>query len=227
MPSPASEASAPISPAEHSVLVASLAPGAAAWRYSTQSADDDRSLICAVVLLAPTRPVERQPTPPPAGDSRPHGRAPRLPPSPHINPLPPRPRPAGMAWIPGGTFWMGCPDCGMPDAEPLHLVRVDGFWMDETPVTNAQFARFVRETRYVTVAERPLDPKQFPGVPASKLVPGSAVFVPPQRVASLDNPMQWWQYVGGASWRHPEGRGSTHRRPRGTSGRARRLGGRR
>jgi formylglycine-generating enzyme len=129
--------------------------------------------------------------------------------TPHINPhQPPGPAPAGMAWIPGGTFWMGCPDCGMPDAEPLHLVRVDGFWMDETPVTNAQFAKFVRETRYVTVAERPLDPKQFPGVPASKLVPGSAVFVPPQRVASLDNPMQWWQYVGGASWRHPEGRGS-------------------
>ena len=77
-----------------------------------------------------------------------------------------------MIWVPGGTFWMGCADCGMPDADPLHLVRVDGFWMDDAPVTNAQFERFVRETGYVTIAEQPLDPKQFPGVPASKLVPG-------------------------------------------------------
>jgi len=113
-----------------------------------------------------------------------------------------------MVWVPGGTFWMGCDDCGMPDAQPLHLVRVAGFWMDEAPVTNKEFERFVRETGYVTVAERPLDPKQFPGVPASKLVPGSAVFVPPPSVRSLDNPMQWWQYTNGASWQHPEGRNS-------------------
>jgi formylglycine-generating enzyme len=130
--------------------------------------------------------------------------------APHINPgKPPGPAPDGMVWVPGGTFWMGCSDCGMADAEPLHLVQVDGFWMDAAPVTNAQFERFVRETRYVTIAERPLDPGQFPGVPASKLVPGSAVFVAPERVRSLDNPMQWWQYVNGASWRHPEGRGSS------------------
>src|SRR5215207_3483626 len=122
---------------------------------------------------------------------------------------PPGPAPAGMVWVPGGTFWMGCDDCGMPDARPVHLVRVTGFWMDETPVTNQEFERFVRETGYVTIAERPLDPKQFPGVPASKLVPGSAVFVPPASVRSLDNPMQWWQYVGAASWRHPEGQGSS------------------
>src|SRR5262245_15563533 len=71
----------------------------------------------------------------------------------------PGPAPEGMVWIPGGTFWMGCDDCGMPDAKPVHLVRVDGFWMDATPVTNAQFARYVKETGYVTVAERPLSPK--------------------------------------------------------------------
>jgi sulfatase modifying factor 1 len=130
--------------------------------------------------------------------------------TPRINPRqPPGPAPDGMVWVPGGTFWMGCSDCGMADTEPLHLVQVDGFWMDASPVTNAQFERFVRETRYVTIAERPLDPGQFPGVPASKLVPGSAVFVAPERVRSLDNPMQWWQYVNGASWRHPEGRGSS------------------
>ena len=122
---------------------------------------------------------------------------------------PPSPAPAGMIWVPGGTFWMGCDDCGMPDARPVHLVRVDGFWMDETPVTNEQFAQFVRDTGYVTVAERPLDPAQFPGVPAAKLVPGSAVFVPPASVRSLDNPMRWWRYVGGANWRRPEGQDSS------------------
>ena len=118
---------------------------------------------------------------------------------------PPAPAPEGMVWIPGGTFWMGCRGCGMPDAEPVHLVRVDGFWMDATPVTNAQFARFVRETGYVTVAERPLNAADFPGVPAESLVPGAAVFVNPAQAVSLDNPLRWWRYVPGASWKHPEG----------------------
>ncbi len=109
--------------------------------------------------------------------------------APHIDTTPPPgPAPSGMVWVPGGTFWMGCDDCGMPDARPVHLVRVAGFWMDEAPVTNQAFERFVRETGYVTIAERPLDPEQFPGVPASKLIPGSAVFVPPASVRSLDNP---------------------------------------
>ncbi len=114
-----------------------------------------------------------------------------------------------MVWVPGGRFWMGCNDCGMPDAQPEHLVALPGFWMDATPVTNTQFARFVRETGYVTVAERPLDPKEFPGVPADKLVAGAAVFVRPSMDVPLDNPLRWWQYVPGASWRHPEGPGST------------------
>lgn len=113
--------------------------------------------------------------------------------------------PEGMVWIPGGTFWMGCADCGMPDATPVHAVAVDGFWMDAAPVTNAEFARFVAATGYVTVAERPLNPADFPGVPASDLVPGAVVFVSPASVRSLANPAQWWQYVPGASWRHPEG----------------------
>lgn len=121
---------------------------------------------------------------------------------------PPGPAPEGMVWVPGGTFWMGCDDCGMPDAKPVHLVTVAGFWMDATPVTNARFARFVRETGYVTVAERPLDPRDFPGVPADSLVPGAAVFVQPASDVPLDNPLQWWRYVPGASWRHPEGPGS-------------------
>jgi formylglycine-generating enzyme required for sulfatase activity len=113
-----------------------------------------------------------------------------------------------MKWVPGGTFWMGCEDCGMPDALPAHLVSVDAFWMDRTPVTNAQFQRFVKETRYVTVAERPLDPADYPTVPKDKLVAGSAVFTPTSRPVPLDNPLQWWRYAPGANWKAPEGAGS-------------------
>lgn len=116
--------------------------------------------------------------------------------------------PEGMVWIPGGTFWMGCENCGMPDALPVHVVEVTGFWMDRTPVTNAAFERFVKATGYVTVAERPLDPRDFPGVPSDKLVPGSAVFVPTGTPVALDNPLRWWRYTPGANWKHPEGPGS-------------------
>jgi len=119
------------------------------------------------------------------------------------------PAPPGMVWIPGGEFWMGCDDCGMPDALPVHLVSVAGFWMDMTPVTNAEFERFVRATRYVTVAEKKPEPKDFPGAPADKLVPGSIVFTPPAHPVSLDDFSQWWSYIPGANWRHPEGPDST------------------
>src|SRR5262249_43335487 len=73
---------------------------------------------------------------------------------------PPGPAPEGMVWIPGGTFWMGSD--AFPDANPVHKVSVDGFWMDRTEVTNAQFARFVAATGYVTVVERQPDPQKFP-----------------------------------------------------------------
>jgi formylglycine-generating enzyme required for sulfatase activity len=116
-----------------------------------------------------------------------------------------------MVWVPGGTFHMGCDDCGMPDALPSHLVAVSGFWMDLTPVTNAEFERFVAATKYVTVAERPLRPADYPGVPIDKLVPGSAVFKPTSTPVPLDNPLQWWQYTPGANWRHPEGPATTVR----------------
>lgn len=108
-----------------------------------------------------------------------------------------------MKWIPGGSFQMGSND--FADSKPVHEVVVDGFWMDEHEVTNAQFAAFVKATDYKTVAELPLDPKDYPGVPADKLVPGSAVFSPPDHKVSLDNPLQWWQYIAGANWRHPLG----------------------
>ncbi len=122
---------------------------------------------------------------------------------------PPSPPPDGMVWVPGGTFWMGCVDCDMPDAQPVHLVAVDGFWMDQTPITNRQFEQFVKATAYVTVAERKPDPKDYPGAPPESLVAGSAVFTPPPQDVALDNYFQWWRYVPGASWRHPEGPGST------------------
>jgi formylglycine-generating enzyme required for sulfatase activity len=124
---------------------------------------------------------------------------------------PPGPAPAGMVWIPGGIFFMGCENCGMPDALPVHLVEVDGFWMDRTPVTNAAFARFVAETGYVTVAERPLNASDYPGVPKDMLVPGSAVFAPTLTAVPLDHPLRWWRYTPGASWKHPQGKGSSNR----------------
>jgi formylglycine-generating enzyme len=125
------------------------------------------------------------------------------------NTPPPGPAPEGMIWIPGGTFWMGCEGCNMPDALPLHLVTVDGFWMDETPVTNAQFGKFIKATGYKTIAERPPDPNNFPDADPKMLVPGSAVFTPPAMGVPLDGYLQWWRYVPGASWRHPEGPNST------------------
>lgn len=109
----------------------------------------------------------------------------------------------GMVWIEGGTFRMGSEE--FPDAQPIHSVTVSGFWMDEHEVTNAQYAQFVEATEYVSVAERPLNPEDYPGVPKEKLVPGSAIFSPPSHQVPLDNPLQWWTYVPGANWRHPEG----------------------
>jgi formylglycine-generating enzyme required for sulfatase activity len=110
-----------------------------------------------------------------------------------------------MVWIPGGSFWMGTEHPGMEDARPLHLVSVDGFWMDVVEVTNDAFERFVRATGYRTVAENAPDPADFPGAPPEKLVPGSVVFTPPGGAVPLDDPYAWWSYVPGASWRHPEG----------------------
>jgi formylglycine-generating enzyme required for sulfatase activity len=82
-----------------------------------------------------------------------------------------------MAWIPGGEFLMGSEDF-YPEERPVHRVVVDAFWMDERPVTAAEFRRFVRETGYVTVAERPLDAAQYPDADPKLLVPGSLVFRP-------------------------------------------------
>ena len=114
-----------------------------------------------------------------------------------------------MVWIPGGSFKMGTDDQMFPDAHPMHNTTVRGFLMDEHEVTNAEFAQFVQATQYKTIAEQKLNPKDYPGVPPESLVPGSAVFTPPNHKVSLDNPMQWWQYVAGADWRHPTGPNSS------------------
>src|SRR3954468_9828502 len=87
------------------------------------------------------------------------------------------PGPQGIVWIPAADFSMG--DDAFPDARPVHRVSVDGFWIDKPEVPNAHFARIVRAGAYVTVADKPPDPKEFPGVPAEDLKPGSIVFTPP------------------------------------------------
>lgn len=120
-------------------------------------------------------------------------------------PTPPSPH---MVWIPGGTFRMGS-DHHYPEERPAHRVRVDGFWMDRHPVTNAEFARFVQATGYVTVAERVPDPADYPGIDPALLVPGSLVFRRPPGRVDLRDPGGWWAYVPGACWKRPEGPGST------------------
>ena len=122
--------------------------------------------------------------------------------------------PAGMVWIPGGEFSMGARDPRglqhgghdpMADARPIHRVFVTGFWMDATEVTNAQFARFVKATGYVTVAERKPTREEFPGAPEANLVAGSVVFNPTAEPVLLDTHYRWWTYMAGANWRHPTG----------------------
>jgi formylglycine-generating enzyme len=128
----------------------------------------------------------------------------------------PKNPPTGMVWIPGGEFSMGCamPNQGVctmatmnavNDAQPIHRVYVDGFWMDTNDVTNAQFEKFVKATGYVTVAEIAPTKEQFPTAPPENLVAGSTVFTPTTNAVPLDNYFQWWRYVHGANWRHPTG----------------------
>lgn len=111
------------------------------------------------------------------------------------------------ALLDGGAFVMGS-DEHYPEEAPAHRVRVGAFAIGRHQVTNAQFAAFVAATGYRTVAERPLDPADFPGAPAENLVPGSMVFTPTAGPVDLRHLSQWWSWVPGASWRHPEGPGS-------------------
>jgi formylglycine-generating enzyme required for sulfatase activity len=113
-----------------------------------------------------------------------------------------------MLWIPGASYRMGS-DRHYPEEAPAHRVTVDGFWMDRTPVTNAQFRRFVEATGHVTFCEIAPDPAQYPGALPEMLRAASAVFVPPPQRVSLRNHYQWWQFVGLANWRQPQGPGSS------------------
>ena len=123
----------------------------------------------------------------------------------------------GMVWIPGGTYLMGAQDQdGREDEYPQHQVKVSGFWMDATEVTNTQFRKFVEATGYVTTAEIAPDwnelSKQLPpGTPKphdSLLVPASLVFVKQPPGAGLGDPSIWWSWKKGANWRHPQGAGT-------------------
>jgi formylglycine-generating enzyme required for sulfatase activity len=123
-----------------------------------------------------------------------------------------------MKWIAGGEFIMGSDDPdSLPNERPAHRVRLDGYWIDETPVTNAQFRRFVEATGYVTTAERPVDWEELkkqaaPGTPKppdEMLRPGSLVFTPPNHPVDLRDLSQWWTWTNGASWKYPQGPNST------------------
>lgn len=114
----------------------------------------------------------------------------------------------GMVWIPGGTFTMGS-DLHYPEEAPTHKVTVDGFWMDQFTVTNHDFQKFVEETHYVTIAERPLDPNDYPSASPEALVPGSLVFKKTKGRVDMRNIANWWEYRQGANWRNPHGVGSS------------------
>jgi len=109
-----------------------------------------------------------------------------------------------MVRIPGGTFRMGSDD-HYPEEAPAHEASIESFWMDKYEVTNEQFARFVEVTNYVTSAERPPRAEDYPGALPEMLQPASVVFVRPKGRVDLSNHYNWWTYIAGADWRHPEG----------------------
>ncbi len=126
--------------------------------------------------------------------------------------------PSGMVWMPGGEFTMGTDSPqAWPEEKPAHRVRLDGFWIDRTEVTNAQFRVFVEAIGYVTTAEKPpsleeilsQSPLGTPPPPKEKLVPGSLVFTPTAGPVDLHDFSRWWTWTPGADWRHPEGPGSS------------------
>ncbi|WP_288338740.1 formylglycine-generating enzyme family protein [uncultured Sphingomonas sp.] len=112
-----------------------------------------------------------------------------------------------MTEITGGTFRMGS-DRFYPEEAPVRSVRVGGFWIDTHPVTNRQFAAFVAATGYITLAEIAPDPHDYPGMAPEMARAGSSVFVPPAQLRNSTDHRQWWQFVFGADWRHPNGPGS-------------------
>jgi formylglycine-generating enzyme len=118
------------------------------------------------------------------------------------------PSSAGLLWISAQTYLMGS-DRHYPEEHPAHHVTVDAFWMEPHQVTNAQYAEFVDATSYVTIAERPLDPADYPGAPAENLQPGSMVFTRTCGPVNLRHINLWWTWTPGACWRRPEGGASS------------------
>jgi formylglycine-generating enzyme required for sulfatase activity len=101
-----------------------------------------------------------------------------------------------MAFIPGGKFMMGA-DKFYPEEKPVHEVTVDGFWIDKFTVTNKEFKDFITTTNYITVAERPLDPKDYPGAKPELLVPGALVFKKSNKPVDLKSYFNWWEWDAG------------------------------
>jgi formylglycine-generating enzyme len=120
------------------------------------------------------------------------------------DPMPHAPANPNMIWIPDSTFRMGS-DKHYPEEAPVHCVSVDGFWIDRTPVTNCEFRKFVNATGYVTFAEIPPDPKDYPGALPHMLKAASLVFTPPKHAVDTRDWSQWWNFKFGANWRRPHG----------------------
>ncbi|MGC1275639.1 MAG: formylglycine-generating enzyme family protein [Planctomycetaceae bacterium] len=166
----------------------------------------------AAVLMMPAE-SSYDPDPPSLSESNP------------ITMMPDGPAPAGMVWIPGGSFQMGNSDpaANQQDEAPVHDVTLDGFWMDATEVTNRQFQEFVDATGYVTTAERPIERDDLQGqipaaalasIPDEALDPSSICFNSSFDPATIDRsdprwPYSVWQIIKGANWRQPEGPGSS------------------
>jgi formylglycine-generating enzyme required for sulfatase activity len=112
-----------------------------------------------------------------------------------------------MVYLNGGTFLMGS-NTHYPEEAPAHQVSVSPFWIDKTPVTNLQFKQFVEATGYITFAELPPNPNDYPGAPAHMLQPGSLLFVPPLKPTDLTD-WSWWKFEFGTTWRNPQGPEST------------------
>ena len=112
-----------------------------------------------------------------------------------------------LVQVPGGSFRMGSTSF-YPEEAPIHTVTVVSFAVEHHPVTNAQFAEFVADTGYVTVAQQPIDPALYPGADANDLCPGAMVFRPTRGPVDLRDWRQWWDWAAGANWRHPFGPGA-------------------
>jgi len=115
---------------------------------------------------------------------------------------------ADMIWVPSGTFRMGS-DRHYSEEGPAHDATVNGFWIDPYPVTNEQFSRFVDDTGYVTFAELPPNPADYPGALPEMMYAGSLVFTKPPLRVPLHDSRQWWSFKRGAQWRHPRGTSSS------------------